>query len=405
MRSFFYKSLVLSAVCSTVVDAYSLYDVAPLVGAPESYAVEYSARVKVGYDSNVDWAVEDEDDSPFINASVSAKYADMESVNKLSYSLRLGVTQYLDLEEDSYTAETRGDCKLEASMVHAFTSTDVLSSSLYVSYSPQPDYSFGYAPTYCVGDMLSASLANVYTHAVDSRWSLTGSLSLSSVTYTESIEQSDNRYYIELGVGARYRESAIMTYKVDARYTRELREEGFDSDRYTFTFGFQRALDPFSSCGADIGAQVRVYEDDSFASPYFSFSYRRKLSEGLNAQVFVRYSDENSGSNVSYRGSTQSYLKNDSWRAGAKMSYVLSPDVTYHFGADFLLNDYSEPTGGNSEYSTSRYCVNIGMDYAFTEHLRGLLSASYSILSRDYDTRDVDDATRWTVEAGATYEF
>ena len=405
MKSFFYKTVFLGLVTAGIVDAYSLYDTSPAIGVPESYNIEYSATVRVGYDSNVNWAVEDEDDSPFVNASVRARYADMESTNKLTYDLKLGFTHYLDLDEWSSIAETRGDCRLTASMLHSFTNTTVLSSSLYASYSPQPDYAFGYTPTYCVGDMINTSFMNQLSHALDSRWSLTANAGFQSVNYTESIEQSDNRYYIVTGVGARYRESAIMTYKVDAGYTRELREEGFDSDRYTMTVGFQRALDPFSSCGADVGVQVRCYTQDTFVSPYVNVSYRRKLSEGFNAQVFLSYADENCGANTSYFGNRQSFLSNKSLRIGSRLSYILSPDVTYHCGINLIMCDYSDATRGAAEYSTSRYGFSVGMDYAFTSELRGVLSASYTILSRDYDTVDVDDANRWTVSAGATYNF
>ncbi len=401
MKSFFYRSLFLGVAGAAIVDAYSLYDSAPMIGVADSYDVEYSANLNFGFDSNVNWESENEDDSPFVNASVSARYADMESVNKLSYMVQLGFTHYLDLEKGSSHSETRGDCKLTASMVHAFTSSDVLSSSLYVTYTPQADYAFGYAPTYSVGDMLNVSFANVYSHAIDSRWSLTASASFSSITYSESIERNDNRYYIEFGGGVRYRESAIMTYRADARYTRELREEGFDSDRYTLTVGFQRALDPFSSCGGDIGVQMRAYSEDTFVSPYVNFSYRRKLSEGLNAQVFVRYSDENSGT----ADNNRVYLTNKTWRIGSTFSYILSPDVTYHLGANFIMSDYADERFGGSGYTSDRYEVSLGMSYAFTQQLRGNISGSYTIISRDYRDRDEDDVSRWTVSAGATYAF
>lgn len=401
MRSFFYKSLFCGVACAALVDGYSLYDSAPMVGVADSYDVEYSACLNFGYDSNVNWAEENEDDSPFVNASVSARYADMESVNKLSYMVQLGFTHFLDLEKGSAHSETRGDCKLTASMVHAFTPSNVLSSSLYVTYTPQPDYAFGYAPTYSVGDMLNVSFANVYSHAVDSRWSLTASVSYSSITYSESIERNDNRYYVELGTGVRYRESALMTYKADARYTRELREEGYDSDRYAFTVGFQRALDPFSSCGGDVGVQMRAYSEDSFMSPYLNFSYRRKLSEGLNARIFVKYSDENSGTN----SGRNVYLTNKTWRFGSSFDYVLSPDVTYYLGANFIMSDYADERRGGADRSSERYELSLGMSYAFTQQLRGNISGSYTVISRENSGNDSEDVSRWTVSAGATYKF
>lgn len=405
MKSYFYKSLLLSGVCATVGGAYSLYDTAPMVGLPESYKVKYSASVRVGYDSNVNWSYRDEDGSPYVNASVSARYADMESVNKLSYDVRLGITQYTGVDDDSSAEEMRGDCMVSASMVHAFDSVNTLSSSLYATYSPQPDYADGYSPAYCLGDMLSLSQVNVFSHALDSRWSLTGTLAFRMISYSESAEQSDDRYYIEAGVGARYKESSIMTYKTDFSYTRELRKEGLDSDRYVVTVGFQRSLDPFSSLGADIGAAARVYTQDTIFSPSFRISYNRKLSEGLNARVYASYADENAGSYTNYGGGSQTYLKNNTIRFGSTFSYILSPDVTYSFGAAYILTDRSDATRGGRGYTCDRYEISAGLDYAFTRQLRGSVNISYSDLSREYEGFSKESSERWNVSTGVTYSF
>lgn len=405
MKSYFYKSLLLSGVCATVGGAYSLYDTAPMVGLPESYKIKYSATVRVGYDSNVNWSYRNEDESPYVNASVSARYADMESVNKLSYDVKLGITQYTDIDDNSTAAETRADCSISASMVHAFDAVNTLSSSLYATYSPQPDYADGYSPAYCMGDMLSLSQVNVFSHALDSRWSLTGTLAFRMISYSESAEQSDNRYYIEAGVGARYKESSIMTYKAVLSYTRELREEGYDSDRYVATVGFQRALDPFSSLGGDIGVAARVYSQDTIFSPCGKMSYNRKLTEGLNAQAFVSYADENAGSYTNYGGGSQTYLENKTVRFGSRFSYVLSPDVTYSFGASYIITDRSKASRGARSYTCDRYEVFAGLDYAFTRQLRGTIKVSYSDLSREYDGYGEDSSNRWDISTGVTYTF
>lgn len=386
---------------ATVGGAFSLYDTAPLVGLSESYNVKYSASFGVGYDSNVNWSDGNEDASPYVSASVGARYADMESVNKFSYDVRLGFKHYTGLDNNSPTAETRGDCRVGVNMVHAFDSVNTLSSSLYATYSPQPDYADGYSPAYCLGDMLTVSQSNVYTHALDSRWSVNGSVSFQMIRYMESIEQSDDRYYITGGVGAQYRESSIMTYKLNLTYSRELRNEGLDSDRYVVTVGFQRALDPFSSCGADVGIAARVYSQETVWSPCFNFSYRRKLTEGLNARVYVSYADENAGS---YQ-SSQTYLKNRTMRFGSEFDYVLSPDVTYSFGAAYIVTKRSEATRGASDYDCDRYEIKAGINYAFTQQLRGYIKASYSVLSQQYEGRPETSPNRWDVTTGVTYSF
>lgn len=401
MKSYFYKSILMCAVSATVGGAFSLYDSAPMVGLPESYNVRYSASLGVGYDSNVNWSPYNEDASPYVKASVSATYADMESVNKLSYDARLGFVQYTGLDRNSSTAETRGDCRLGVNMVHAFDSANTLSSSLNATYSPQPDYADGYSPAYCIGDMLTVSQANMYSHALDSRWSLNGSVSFQMIRYMETEERSDDRYYIMGGVGAQYRESSIMTYKVNLSYSRELRNKGLDSDRYVLTVGFQRALDPFSSCGADVGIAARVFSQKTTFNPCANFSYRRKLSEGLNARVYVSYADENAGSYMA----SQTYLENRTLRFGSHFDYVLSPDVTYTFGAAYIVTQRSNATHGARNYDCDRYELSAGMDYAFTQQLRGYVKASYSVLTQQYEGTAESSPKRWDVSTGVTYNF
>lgn len=401
MKSYFYKSLLVCAASATVGGAYSLYDSAPMVGLPESHNIKYRASIGVGYDSNVNWSENDEDASPYVKASVSALYADMESVNKLRYNVRLGLTHYTGLDSNSWTAETRGDCGLDVDLVHALDSANTLSSSLRATYSPQPNYADGYSPAYSIGDMLTVSQSNVYSHALDSRWSLNGSVSFQMIRYMEEVEQNDDRYYISGGVGAQYRESSIMTYKVNLSYSRELRSKGLDSDRYVSTVGFQRALDPFSSCGADVGVAVRVYSVETVVSPCANFSYRRKLSEGLNARVYLAYADENTGSYTS----SQTYLKNRTLRFGSNFDYVLSPDVTYTFGAVYLVTNRSDATRGARDCDCDRYEISAGIDYAFTQQLRGQVKVSYSVLSQQYEGVSKMSPKRWDVSTGFTYNF
>lgn len=405
MKSYFYKSFLVCGVCATVGGAFSLYDAAPMVGLPDSHDVKYAARLRFGYDSNVNWSAHKEDSSPFVNASVSARYADMESVNKLNYEVKLGLTHYLGLDDGSSISETRGDCRVLVGLVHAFDAANTLSSSLNATYSPQPDYADGYSPAYSLGDMINVSQSNVYSHALDSRWSLNGSVGFQMVRYTEEAERGDDRYYFNAGVGAQYRESSIMTYKVNLNCVRELRSKGLNSNRYYATVGFQRAIDPFSSCGADVGVAARVYSQETVVSPCVNISYRRKVTEGLNAKVFLSYADENSGSYSSMGGSSQTYLENKTLRFGSRVHYVLSPDVTYSFGVDYMAANHSNSTRGAREYDCDRLQISAGMDYAFTEQVKGTISVSYSTLTREYEGRGEESCDRWLLSTGMTYSF
>lgn len=406
MKSVIYKTLLLSGVFAAVGGAYSLYDAAPLIGLPESHAIRYTASVNVGYDSNVNWSYTgNEDESIYVNASVSASYADMESVNKLQYSARVGATHYFGVDSNSSVAENRADCSLSASLVHAFSAADTYSASLSVTYSPQPDYASGYSPAYSYGDMVTTSLSNVYSHAIDARWSWNASVSFSSVNYIESYEQNDDRYYLSFGTGAQYRESSLLTYTFNLGYSRDLRDKGYDSNSYTATVGFQRSLDPFSSCGGQIGLQARQYTSDTIVNPCGNLSYRRRVSEGLNVSLYTSFSNENVDT---YRATSvssgASYLSDMTWRFGMNGSYVLSPDVSYNFGASLMRSNYSRSSGRLNNEETVSLQLSTGMSYAFSRDLRGNISASYNWYMKDYEAYD-QDMKRWTVSTGLSYQF
>ena len=65
MKSVFYKSLLLAGVFAPAAAAFSLFDSAPSIGVPESYAVRYNAYLNVGYNDNVHQSSRDEESGEF----------------------------------------------------------------------------------------------------------------------------------------------------------------------------------------------------------------------------------------------------------------------------------------------------------------------------------------------------
>lgn len=408
MKSVFYKSLLLSGAFAVFGDAFTLYDAAPAIGLPESYAVKYTAAVKVGYDSNANWSYTDEDDAFYVNASVGASYADMESVNRMRYSLRLGATRYLglDSEKSPNEKEFTADCALTASLHHAFSKSDTYDASLSLTYSPEPDYASGLTSGYRRGDHINWNLSNVYSHAVDTRWSWSVSLGCSGVEYLESVGKYDNRQNYTAAYGVNYRESSLMTYRASVSYSRQMRDYGYDSDVISATVGFDRSLDPFSAVSFNVGVQTRLYDADDIVSPCMSLAYNRKLSEGLSLRAFLNCSNENTDTYRTYYGTSSqgsSYFKDMTWRFGVSGTYKLSPDVSYVFGAEGMHASYSDGEYGMSDEKRLSLRTYAGMDYGFTPQLLGELRVGYTYYqTQHYGTRDLN---RYQISAGLRYNF
>ena len=92
-------------------------------------------------------------------------------------------------------------------------------------------------------------------------------------------------------------------------------------------------------------------------------------------------------------------------RFGSSFDYVLSPDVTYSFGAAYIVTERSDATLGARDYDSDRYEISAGINYAFTQQLRGYIKASYSVLSQQYEGSSETSPNRWDVTTGVTYSF
>lgn len=400
MRKNISKSAFTLAMCSLPAMAYSLYDSAPMIGLLESAAATYSASVNVGYDTNPDNSTSgNEEGRMYANASVSTSYADIESINKLVYSASLGATYYFG-DADSSGRQWYSDCSATLRFSHAFSARSSYSASASLSYQPEPDYANGISSAYRQGDVLTWSFSNTYREAIDSRWSWSVNGGLRGVQYSEGQYRDDDRMYFNAGLGLHYRESAIMTYFLSGSYQYDLRSKGYNSENIFVNVGFERALSPFSSISASVGAQIKMIADDSFVNPTVNIAYHRRMTEGLSMRFFVSYRDENVDT---YRGGLN-YYSSPTWRTGVSGSYRISPDVAFNFGLTYMLTTYEKGEIGLSDETRTSWNPYVGMDYALSKQtsLNVTLRYYYSDYDRDAYGYDYD---RWNISTGIRYTF
>ena len=400
MKSYFYKSLLLSCAVAASAGAISLYDMAPSVGLPESHAIKYNVYGRLGYDSNPSTSsYSSKGASAYVSGGIGASYADFESVDKISYNVSIGATRYLE-SSTTEDKEMFADCRLSASLVHAFTSRSSYSGSLSVSYSPEPEYASGISAARRQGDTLNWSFNNSYNQSIDSRlsWNVNGSYS--GNVYGEKEYQSDDRQYLNAGVGLSYRSSELLSYSANASYRYDMRQEGYNSNNLTLSVGFNRSLDPVSSCHGSIGLQTKYVSGKSMLTPNLNLGYNRKVAEGLNMNAYLTLSNENVDT---YRGVGMNYLSDVTWRMGVSCSYVLSPDVSFSFGVSVMRSQYSEGTGRLRDETNTTINPTLGFTYRFSETLVG--NVNYQYTWYDTDRTGSDGYTRHNVSTGLTYNF
>lgn len=404
MKSFFLKSLVIAGVGATSASALSLYETAPMVGFAESQSVKYFASVNFGYDTNPQGTTDKERRKKgcYVNAALSSTFADIESVNQLTYSVRLGATRYLGNTAGSGGRKYYGDCSADVTYSHAFSSMSRYTGRLHLSYMPEPGYDNGFSSAGMMGDTLSWSFDNTYSQAIDMRWSWNVGFNVSGTHYTESSYRYDDRQYYSVSGGLNYRASDRLTYTSSLSYRWEERTYGATSRSGFANVGFQYALDPVSTFSTSVGVQCKTMSGDARLNPTLNVGYRRRVTDGLSLNSYISYSDENVNNYNS--GSRSSYRSCGSWRAGTYGTYVLSPDVSFVFGAQVMYTKYAKGTASMQDAERVSVKPSLTMNYNFTPQLQGSIGVDYTYYT--YSSGNSDAMyNRCRVWTGLTYRF
>jgi hypothetical protein len=159
------------------------------------------------------------------------------------------------------------------------------------------------------------------------------------------------------------------------------------------------ALSPVDSFSLSLGFQGKFINSENDFYPTLNFSYRRVLTQGVSANVYVSFQNENIDTYVRY--SSQNYLSNETWRVGANIAYAYTPTVTFTVGADLLSSSYSKGTNGARDYDRSTWSAYVGMSYKFTQRLTGNVRYTYTY----GDAYGVGHYNRDVISAGLTYTF
>lgn len=368
-----------------------------------SQSARYFVSMRGGFDTNPQGTTDKKDKKSgcFVNAALSTSFADVESIDQVKYTARLGGTRYLGAS--SAGRRYFGDCSVNASMVHAFSAMSRYRASLHVSYMPEPGYDNGFSSAGMQGDTLSWSLDNDYSEAIDARWSWGLGVNLSGTQYEEKTYSYDDRQYYSGSLRLNYRESDLLTYTASASYREEARSHGMNSQSAFGSLGAQYALDTVSSASASVGVQCKMMDRRNTLNPTLDLGYRRRVTDGLSMNAYVKYSDENVDN---YNSSTRSsYRTGSTWRAGAYGTYILSPDVSYVFRVQVMQTQYRKPTNAEMQ-SASRQTVkpSLSMNYNFTPNVAGTLTAEYTHYVYERGNKE-SKYTRWQLSAGLNYRF
>lgn len=402
MKSSILKSLALSGLLALSSQGFSFFDDAPAIGIPESHAMRYSVYMSAGYDSNINATNRaNREDGGFVKYGVTAKYADFESATKKTLDARLGGQLY-NKTANGTDDRNFSDISVRGTVSHAFSAGSQYAGSFSVTYTPEPDYSSGYSSIDNQGDCLTWHIGNSYSRMIDCRWSWTANVDYSGNVYSEGYYEHDDREYLNAGLSLNLRADSRTTYGLNGTWRREMREQGFNSTSWFANLSIAHSLSPTDSISFRVGTQVKVIDSNCDLYPTLSASYRRVLTEGLSANAYVSFSNENIDTFI--RQGSRNYLSNEAWRAGVNLSYAYTPTVTFSLGAAMLYSDYSKGTNGAPDYDRERFSITAGMSYRITTNLTGSLTYSYTYCDNG-EISVIDHYNRDVISAGLNYSF
>ncbi len=396
MKTPFLRALLLVGLSAPASFGFSLYDTAPSVGMPESYAIKYRAYASVGYDDNLNSSSTNTQDGVFTKFGVGADYSDQESATRVSYNVNLGATLY-DKAAEGTDRKLFSDSNLKASLTHSFGAASVYTTSLSMSYSTEPNYYNSISAPYAQTEYFNWSWSHAYSQAIDARWSWTINGAYSGVSYSRGMYQDCDRQYITAGLTLSYRYSSLTTYSISSTYRHDVRSAGENSDNVYLNLGVEHSLSPVSSIYATVGAQCKVVADNTDLYPNLRFGYRRAIVEGLSANIYFSLDNENIDTGYYSR---YMYLSDQTIRAGARLDYVMTHKVSFHADVSVLDRDYSKHTGGLADRTDTTWVLAAGMRYKFTKHLTGTLDYRHTTCDRE-----LGDYDRNRISAGVIYTF
>jgi len=257
---------------------------------------------------------------------------------------------------------------------HRVTSRMQFSANVSAAYLSQPDVRVVSGPTRNVGDYLTANAKFDLSYQWAKRFSTVTSLSFSSLTYNNAVQEANNTYTTTLGTEGRYLWNSHLTDVVELRYSKTTypSTDARNSTTAYLLVGADFALSRRLSAIFRVGESVRSFDigGDVSSSPYLEInaSYRFSSTGTLSWSSRFGFEEPQDASSevVVFRTSLSAVQAFTSrLRGSASIGYI-------HRNTDQSLNVLVPTITGDT------YTLDLGLDYALTKKFS--VNASYSFV-------------------------
>ncbi len=350
--------------------------------------------LSAGYDDNINNTA-DAQGSAFFGANLSGNYTLATPRTTAALQVGGGVTYYVDRPGQSgadYNAS------LGLTLTHRFTPRLSVSSSVLLTYQPEPNFALNTGINRRTGsDYLYANVALSATYLWTPRFSTVAHYTFndiqsiggsSAVPNLPGILSAPTQDRIENTVGAEFRYLILPTVTGVAEYRLQFttyQTGNFDSITHFGLLGVNQTIGPRLSYSLRGGAQYRTSDQSDSISPYFEGSVSYVLTRSSLLSWVNQYGIQ--------EGALAGQGRRTNYHTGINLSYRWTARISSQLG---FYYDHNEQSGNNGAVANSlgsgdddlnlnlstRYVINrfasVEAGYSFTDLMSQQDLASYT---------------------------
>lgn len=375
--------------------------------AQESLPLKWVVGASVIYDDNVSPGFGPKSSSFGINPNVALSFVSITPQTTWDVYVRLGLIYYMDAPSTMNTVSPQSRAGI--TFTHRFSERLRFTSSNFIAYELEPDYSYGYASSRQAGAYFYWQSDNSIGFRWTERLATYTGLRLTGTSYSDVA--NNDRFTWEAYNQFRYQLSPQTVLTTDVRYSQTTGNGAYsDANDFYLLGGVEHRFSPNTIGIVRAGAQFHsVTHGDSYTSPYLEFALNSQLTQAFSVRSYMRYGIEgqNNVQSISDVGPLVEYNDQRVFRLGVSAEYAISPRFSLFSGIDYIPTNYAggvnvatgAPVGDST---TSIYNAYIGMSLKFNDYLTGTASYNYTYSDSDFSNAQY---SRNRINVGVSAEF
>ena len=373
------KYTAAAALLSGVASAQGLFDVLSSASESESRPLSFTAGVAYGYNDNANPTdAGPENSSSYASANIGASMIVRGEQTSWDFSASTGETYYFD---NSVANDSNINVGFGININHRINDRIRLVSSNHFSHGLDLGNYYGATSSRDTEEVTHFTTDNSIGFEWTDRLGTYTGFNYSTALFADNDTRDMSSY--GLYHSFRYMLNERTTLTTSLGWSTADFDFGEDSNRVTYTVGFEHRLTEVSSVGLRVGAQGGDY-----SSPYGSINYSYQVNDRLSASAFARYSQEDIDTVPFFN---DRYKDKTVLRIGGAASYTLSPKVSLTIGGNYSMSD-SEAATALPDDDEDSLNIYLSGSYSIRDNLSAQASVNHTssnadvALNRDYDS-------------------